>query len=98
MNIEFEWDEPKNQSNLIKHALRFEYAVLVFLDDNGIDFEDSRYDYGARRYITTGFIENKLYTVVYTKRNHKIRVISARRAHREERKNYYFYLETRRST
>ena len=38
--ISFEWDENKNQINIVKHGIDFEEAATVFYDDNAIIFDD----------------------------------------------------------
>jgi uncharacterized protein len=90
--MSFQWDEIKNQANIAKHGIDFCYAVKVFDDDKRLEWQDTRFDYGERRYVTIGYIESMCYTVVYTIRIKDYRIISARGASRNEReayKNYY---------
>lgn len=88
----FEWDEGKNSKNQAKHGIRFEEILTVF-DYPMLTKVDDRFDYGEVRYIGIG--KNKIavfFTIVYTKREPKIRIISARKANKKERKlydNYY---------
>ncbi len=93
--MEFEWDENKNQSNIRKHGISFSEARSVFEDSNSILFEDERFDYGERRYIAIGgfyseFLNrNIIVTVVYTEREEDlIRIISARKANKAEKRLY----------
>jgi len=51
-------------------------------------WEDKRKDYGERRYCVLGFIEDRLYSVVFTPRDGKPRVISLRKANKREVKRY----------
>jgi uncharacterized DUF497 family protein len=90
--IRFEWDEAKNRSNKRKHGIDFETAQLVFDDPCCISFVE-RIIEGEERWHTIGSIENIIViVVVHTYREEAfdevIRIISARRATRHERKLY----------
>ncbi len=85
--LEFEWDENKRQSNLRKHGIDFVAASKIFKNYT-VEFEDNRYDYREDRFIAIGIIGNQTLTVVYTMRNGIIRLISARKSTKEERKIY----------
>ena len=90
--MQFEWDENKNAQNLKKHGISFEEAQEIF---DGIVFTaiDERFDYGEIREISIGAIQGVvIVTVVHTERNQLIRIISARKATRQERETYYDYL------
>lgn len=87
----FEWDEVKNKKNQEKHGIRFEDILEVF-DYPMLTRVDDRYDYGEVRYIGIG--KNQIavfFTIVYTKREARIRIISARKANKKERKMYGNY-------
>ena len=86
-----EWDERKNESNLVKHGLGFELAKEVFRSPF-VTKKDNRKDYGEKRMIALGVVEQFVLLVVYTMRGDRIRIISARRANEEERRVYYGYL------
>ena len=89
-SMEFEWDENKRIANLKKHGIDFAEVENVFEDECKITFLDNREDYGEERLITIGLVQNVLIvTVVYTERNTKTRIISARRAKKQERSLYY---------
>jgi uncharacterized DUF497 family protein len=89
MNLTFEWDADKAKANLINHKVPFEYATRVFLDSLRRDGEDTREDYAEEeRRITVGYIDLRLFVVVYTERNGIIRLISARKANAREQKNH----------
>ena len=87
--MEFEWDENKAAMNLAKHGIPFEYATRVFLDpyrleeEELIEFEDE-----ARRRVI-GMVDDRVLLVVYTERFPRIRIISARRTTRYERRKYH---------
>jgi len=91
--MQFEWDENKNAQNLKKHGISFEEAEEIF---DGIVFTaiDERSDYdGEIREISIGAIQGVvIVTVVHTERNEFIRIISVRKATRQERETYYDYL------
>jgi uncharacterized DUF497 family protein len=84
----FECNETKNLSNFDKHKIDFDFASNVFSDNKRIEWEDDRNDYGEIRFISIGKIVNAIITVVYTMRNNKIRIISARPAKKQERDLY----------
>lgn len=90
--MQFEWDDNKNVQNLKKHGISFEEAQEIF---DGIVFTaiDERFDYGEIREISIGAIQGVvIVTVVHTEKNQFIRIISARKATRQERETYYDYL------
>jgi len=87
--LEFEWDDPKRLGNTAKHGVRFEYALRVFADPNRIDAEDARDDYGEERRLTIGDIDGRIFAVVYTERGQSVRLISARKADKRERREYF---------
>jgi uncharacterized DUF497 family protein len=90
--IRFEWVEEKNKINQKKHGIDFETARLVFDDPFCITFVE-RVSGGEERWHAIGFIEEIIVVVVvHTYRqddsDEVIRIISARRATRHERKLY----------
>jgi len=89
MRLSFEWDESKAKSNLAKHGVSFEEASTVFGDPLSLTIPDTAHAQVEERQILMGLShERKLLVVVHTKRSDNIRIISARRASRRERKNY----------
>lgn len=101
--MEFEWDEDKRQSNLSKHGIDFVDAAKIFdrpvLErlDNRYDYEDTRGESnsppwdvrGETRIIALGEVYGAILFVVYTWRGEVRRIISARRATKRERNQYY---------
>lgn len=85
---EFDWDETKARSNLVKHGVPFPYAVRVFLDPNVVDFDASREGDMEVRRKAVGLIDGKLHAVVYVDRGGVRRVISARRTNVTEQRAY----------
>src|ERR1035437_6157717 len=86
---EFEWDAVKAANNLVKHGVSFEAARCVF--DDVFAFERCDFDSapGELRYVITGTVNDVILTVVYTARDERIRIISARRATKHEQEEYY---------
>ena len=86
--MDSEWDEAKRQANILKHGIDFVDAIAIFAGEF-IENEDLRRDYGEPRFRAFGEIEGRLLHVVSTWRNDRRRIISARRARRNERRAYY---------
>lgn len=91
-NINFEWDENKAESNLRKHGVTFIDAAAVFQDPYRISVQD-RCEHGEYRWQTIGYSRGiVILLVAYTHRDSHnteiIRIISARRATKAERKQY----------
>lgn len=89
----FEWDDNKEQINIKKHGIDFETASHVF-DGYYVDIYDEKHSDFEDRYIAIGIINQItcIVTVVYTERgDNTIRIISARKATKEEREMYYDY-------
>jgi uncharacterized protein len=86
----FEWDESKRQSNLVKHHIDFQDAIRVF-DSPVFEARNRRLD--EDRTIAIGSIEGIEIVVVYVIRGKRRRIISARRAHRNERQDYANHLK-----
>ena len=85
--MDYEWDSDKTKSNFKKHGVRFADCVGVFSDPYAITVRDP--DSDEERYITIGIdVLFRITVVVYTWRDHKIRIISARKAKQNERKKY----------
>lgn len=89
----FEWDARKAESNFRKHGIRFDEAALVF-DDPLAVAEQDRIEMGERRWQTIGMAAGCLlllvaHTVcVEADGREIIRIISARRVNRKERRRY----------
>ena len=88
----FDWDPEKARSNLRKHGISFAIAQHVFSDPDALS-EGDRIEGGERRWQTLGLADGVLlllvaHTVENDGQDEIIRVISARRADRKERKRY----------
>ena len=87
--MEYEWDSSKAAANQQKHDVSFDEAASVFLDRLAISGPDPDSSTGEARYVTVGHSPlGRLIAVFHTYRRSKIRIISARRATRIERKLY----------
>lgn len=87
-DVDFEWDEAKNADCQVKRKFDFAYAAKAFIDPNKLIEVDARLSYGEVRYQLIGTIEGRLYIVVFTPRQHAIRIISARKANQREVRHY----------
>lgn len=87
----FEWDETKNEINKKKHKIDFETAARVFYDENHIELYDETHSSEEERFIAIGMVGGfaAVVFVVYTPRENVIRIISARKATKKEREDYY---------
>ena len=86
--MDFEWDEAKRRANILKHGIDFADAIKVF---DGEYIEDSRRDYGERRFRVVGELDGDIVQVAYAQRGDRRRLISARRAGREQREYHTRY-------
>jgi uncharacterized protein len=86
--MDSEWDEAKREANIVKHGIDFVDAAAIF-ERPFVEAEDRRRDYGEERYRAYGEIDNRVIQLVYTWRGDTRRIITARRARRNERRAYY---------
>ena len=90
--VRFEWDKRKSEANFRQRGFDFAFASLVF-DGPTLVAEDTRRDYGERRFVAIGLADGLHLTVVFTdraRRDARIirRIVSARRSNRRERRTY----------
>ena len=87
--MKFEWSEQKNRKNIRRHGIDFNDVIEAFRHPMLVSLDD-REDYGEDRWIGIGLIKNSVIVVVYLERDdqERIRIISARKALRHERKKY----------
>ena len=89
MGYIFEWDRKKADLNLRKHGVGFDEASTVFGDPLALLMPDPDHSVGEMRYILLGMsINQRLLVVAFAERPPKTRLISARRATRQERRKY----------
>jgi uncharacterized DUF497 family protein len=87
--VEYEWDPAKAQANLRKHGVTFEFATHAFRDSNRIERPDESDHYGEERWLVIGRADKFVLMVVFTFRSDITRIISARRATRNEFIEYW---------
>ena len=87
--LQFEWDPEKAKKNLKKHGVSFEEASTIFEDPQFISFLDDEHSAEEERHITIGLSEKlRLLMAAHTERKNLIRIISARKATKNE-ENFY---------
>lgn len=85
--MDIEYDAGKNLRNIEKHGLSFEQ--VIDLDwDNAIVMNDNRKGYGEHRFVALTEMNERIYSVCFTYRNGKTRIISFRKANRREQEKY----------
>ncbi|OHV16708.1 hypothetical protein BK022_10395 [Methylorubrum extorquens] len=83
----FQWNLEKNAANQAKHLISFRQEAEIFRGFR-LTREDTRRNYGERRLIALGEYDNEVLRLVYTLRDGDVRIISAWKASRHERKAY----------
>ena len=86
--MRFDWDEAKRRFNIRKHGIDFLDVAKVF-DGDILTIEDDRYEYGENRFITLGILRDHVIVIAHTETETLIRIISARKATRNEEKLYF---------
>ncbi|OPY57971.1 MAG: hypothetical protein A4E57_04909 [Syntrophorhabdaceae bacterium PtaU1.Bin034] len=87
--ISFEWDDAKAVANLRLHGVSFEDGARAFTDPFAIEWIDDRQIYGEERFVLLGFCGYEVLYVAYTERGDNIRIISVRKATKNEKDHYY---------
>jgi hypothetical protein len=85
--MEYEWDTAKNTINRAKHGIGFEALSSFEWDTAGVTGR-SRHTDGEARFAAVGKLDGKLFTVIHTWREDRMRIISLRRANKAEEKAY----------
>jgi uncharacterized DUF497 family protein len=89
MAAQFEWDPKKAKANLSKHDISFEEASTIFDDPMFITFLDNEHSIDEERYITIELSSKaRLLMIAHAERNNRMRIISARKATKNEEKYY----------
>ena len=87
--LKFEWDSEKAKKNLKKHGVSFEEASTIFDDPQFISFLDEEHSAEEERHITIGLSEKlRLLMAAHTERKRRVRIISARKATKNEETFY----------
>jgi uncharacterized protein len=95
MDLVFEWDEEKNRANVKKHGVSFEDARSAFLDENARVLPDPEHSDEEDRFVLLGLGASLRILVVchcYREQESVIRIISARKADREEQRQYRWWI------
>ena len=88
MSLRFEWDRKKAEANLAKHHVSFEEAMSVFADPLARIFPDDEHSVDELREIIIGHSARRQILLVNFTGDERVRIISARKATRKERKEY----------
>ena len=88
--MRYEWDSAKAEENRRKHGIDFLDAIPALEDPRRLEYVDDRHNYGEDRMQVIGMAETRVLFVVTTDRgDDNCRMISARRATRDEEDRYY---------
>ncbi len=85
--MDFEWDENKKRSNIVKHDFDFEDIWQLFAGDH-LKSEAKAGLGGEQRFLATGFVRGRYATAIYTERNGATRIISLRKARKNEQQRH----------
>ncbi len=91
MSIRFEWNDSKYESNIEKHGVSFEEAKTVFFDEFADEFYDEKNSVEEERFLLLGrSFQSRLLLIChcYRENDNVIRIISARKATKNESKMY----------
>jgi uncharacterized DUF497 family protein len=86
--MKFTWDEKKRRATLQARRLDFADVEKVFIGET-FTWEDTRYGYGERRFITLGMLDAGVVVLVHTETEDHIHVISLRKADKHEQDLYF---------
>jgi uncharacterized DUF497 family protein len=87
----FDWDDNKAESNKKKHGVSFAEAATAFSDPNAIEFHDGKHSQKEERWILVGMsARSQILLVVFVEKEEElIRIVSARKAVKEEINQYF---------
>ncbi len=85
--MKYEWDENKAAANMEHHGIDFQDIIWFEWDSVKVE-EDSRKDYGEKRFIAYGQLMGRLMVLVFTMRGETVRIISLRKANKREDKHH----------
>jgi uncharacterized DUF497 family protein len=84
--MEFEFDPKKSEANREKHGIDFDAAKALWLDMNAVEIP-ARSEFETRKMLIAGY-DGKVWSVIFTERGNKVRLISVRRARKNEEDLY----------
>ena len=89
MSLDFEWDSLKARQNLKKHGVSFREGMTAFADKFSYTISDPGHFVGEYRFLLLGRSSSgSLLVISHTERGDRIRIISVRRATKQERGQY----------
>jgi len=83
--VRIEFDDVKDAANLAKHGVSLALSAVIIANPVG-EIVDDRRDYGEQRINAFGLVQGRLFACTYTIRNDTRRIISVRRASRQEQR------------
>ena len=83
-----EWDEAKRRLNIKRHRIDFADVERIFAGET-ITFLDDRFDYEETRFLTFGLLWGEVVAIVHTETDEVIRLISIRKASKNEEDKYF---------
>ena len=86
--MRFEWDEAKRQANIRRHGFDFLLVETVFAG-SVLTRLDDRFEYDEVRFITLGMLNGRVVAIAHTQTDEVTRIISARKASKNEEESYY---------
>jgi uncharacterized DUF497 family protein len=86
--MRFTWSEAKRSLNIQQHGLDFVDAPRVF-DGPTFTYEDDRFDYSERRFVSLGILDGMVVSIVHTESSRLIHVISFRKATKHEQAIFF---------
>ena len=87
--MRYTYDPKKRVANMKKHGYDFEDAPQVIESDHAVTFEDRRFAYDEQRFITLGMLREDVVVISTAETDEEIRLISMRKAERNEQEIYY---------
>lgn len=87
--MRYTYDPKKRAANLTKHGYDFDDAPQLIESGRTVTFEDRRFDYNEQRFITLGVLREDVVVITTAETDEEIRVISMRKAERNEQEIYY---------
>jgi uncharacterized protein len=86
--MRFEWDEAKRRLNLKRHGFDFLLVERIFAG-NVLTRLDDRFEYSEIRFMTLGVLNGRVVAIVHTQTDEITRIISVRKASKNEEESYY---------
>lgn len=86
--MKFVWDEAKRRTNIRDHGIDFRDVARIF-EGHTLTYEDNRFPYGERRFITIGLFRDTVVLVAHTESADTIRIFHARKANNKTAARYF---------